>query len=112
MEGKPPVTYTLSNKPSFVASHPWSKGPHLQHSNDMRRFKHVCTIQDLKNAKKIPGEVLIINATYDGGELVARAWCWENAQHAVVRKGGGTCFACAVTMASGQGLGVNCLIWA
>lgn len=111
VNGKP-VTYTLFCKPTFVASHPCINGPHLQHSNDMNRFENVRNIQDLQNLQRIPDEVLIINATCDGGELVARAWCSENAQHAVVRKGDDTCFACAVKMASEQGLGVNCLIWA
>ncbi|KFZ00102.1 hypothetical protein V498_00285 [Pseudogymnoascus sp. VKM F-4517 (FW-2822)] len=111
VDGKP-ITYTLFSKPSFVASHPCINGPHLQHSNDMKRFKNVCAIRDLKKLQRIPDEVLIINATCDGGELVARAWCSENGQHAVVRKGSDTCFACAVKMASMQGLAVNCLIWA
>ncbi|OBT67348.1 hypothetical protein VE03_03016 [Pseudogymnoascus sp. 23342-1-I1] len=78
-----PVTYTFFSKPSFVASNPCVSGPHLQHSNDMKRFKNVCTIGDLKDLQRIPDEVLIINATCDGGELVARAWCSENAQHAI-----------------------------
>ena len=110
VDGKP-VTHTLFSKPSCVASYPCINGPHLQHSNDMGRFKKVCTIRDLKNFQRIPDEVLIFNATCDGGELVARVWCSENAQHAVVRKGSETCFACTVKMASEQGLGVNCYIF-
>jgi hypothetical protein len=54
----------------------------------------------------------IINATCEGGELVARAWCSENEQKAVIMHASGPCLLCAVKMVSENGLGVNCLIWA
>jgi hypothetical protein len=106
------ATFMLYSNPTFVAAHHCLDGPHSVHSKDLARFKNVCTIRDLKNRRHSSNGVLIINATCDGGELAARAWCSENSQHAVVRRGSGTCFACAVKMASDQGLGVNCLIWA
>jgi hypothetical protein len=56
--------------------------------------------------------LLIIDALGEGDELVARAWCAERRTHAIVRRGGGCCFSCAVKMATGRaGLGVNVLIW-
>jgi len=106
------ATFTLYSNPTFVAAHHCLDGPHSVHSNDLARSKNVCTIRDLTYRRHSSNGVLIINATCDGGEVAARAWCSENSQHAVVRKGSGTCFACAVKMASDQGLGVNCLIWA
>ncbi|KFY85575.1 hypothetical protein V500_08293 [Pseudogymnoascus sp. VKM F-4518 (FW-2643)] len=64
------IDFNVDGKPSFVASHPCVNRTHLQHSNDMKRFQNVCTIRDLKNLRRIPVEVLIIDATCDGGELV------------------------------------------
>lgn len=67
---------------------------------------------DLKDAYP-PGDALvIIDALGQGEEVVARAWCAERAKHAVIRRGGECCFACATGVAAGYtGLGVNVLIW-
>jgi hypothetical protein len=106
------VTFILYSNPTFIAAPHCLDGPHWVHSNDLGRFKNICTVQELKSRRHSQNGVLIINATCDGGEFVARAWCLENGQHAVICRGSGTCFVCAVKMASDEGLGVNCLIWA
>jgi len=47
-----------------------------------------------------------------GEEVVARAWCAERATHAVIRRDGECCFACAIGVtAERTGLGFNVLIW-
>jgi hypothetical protein len=105
------VTFTLYSNPTFVAAHSCLDGPHAVYKRDLPRLHNICSIGDLKGRGHSVHGVLIINATCEDGEFVARAWCAENGQHAVVRRGTGTCFTCAVRMASNGGLGINCLIW-
>ena len=55
---------------------------------------------------------MVINATGNGGQVVARAWCAERGKNAVVVRGsGGPCFVCAVKAASIKGLGIGVVIW-
>jgi hypothetical protein len=72
----------------------------------------VVNAADLKSKKHNDIGVFIINATCEGGELVARAWCSEKEQKAIIRRAPRPRLTCAVKMASENGLGVNCLIWA
>jgi hypothetical protein len=105
------VTYTLYSNPCFITAPHCIDGPHSIHVKDLPRLENTVNVGDLKSKKHNDTGVLIINATCEGGELVARAWCAENEQHAVIRRALGPCLICAVIMASEDGLGVNCLIW-
>jgi hypothetical protein len=106
------VTYTLYSFPVFITATHCIDGPHSIHVKDLPRLENVVNAADLKSKKHNDTGVFIINATCEGGELVARAWCSENEQKAVIRRAPGPCLTCAVKMASENGLGVNCLIWA
>jgi hypothetical protein len=53
------------------------------------------------------GHVLVINATGEEMETLARAWCAEKRKNTVIRRSSGLCFVCAWNIASGVGLGVN-----
>jgi hypothetical protein len=106
-----PVTYTLYTNPLFITSTPCSNGQHPVHPRELFGLNNVWDVQNLKNAHAPHEELMIINATCDGGELVGRAWCSEMGRHAVVRRGNDTCFACAVELAGNCGLGVGVLIW-
>ncbi|KAL3459192.1 hypothetical protein BJX64DRAFT_291445 [Aspergillus heterothallicus] len=55
------------------------------------------------------GNMLLINATGEGAEVMARAICSLRALSAVVRKPGGPCFRCAVE--SAKRLRILALIW-
>src|SRR5208283_1636883 len=90
-----PVTYTLYTNPLFIAATPCRNGPHPVHRRELLGLNNVWDVQNLKNAQASHEELMIINATCDGGELVGRAWCSEMGRHAVVRRGNDTCFACA-----------------
>lgn len=106
------VAYRLYSNPCFITAPHCIDGPHSIHLKDLPHLENVVNVSDLKTQKHHDERVLIINATCEGGELVARAWCAENEQHAVIRRSSGACFTCSVKMASEQGLGVYCLIWA
>ena len=69
-------------------------------------------VADLKEAYVPNDELVIIDALGQGEEAVARAWCAERARHAVIRRDGECCFACATGVVAGRtGLGFNVLIW-
>lgn len=106
-----PVNYTLYTNPLFIAATPCHNGPHPVHRRELLGLNNVWDVRNLKNAQVPHEELMIINASCDGGELVGRAWCSEMGRHAVVRRGNDTCFACAVELASNRGLGVSVLIW-
>jgi hypothetical protein len=46
------------------------------------------------------GDVMAINATGHGAEVLVRAWGSEQGKNAIVRRGGGLCCACARRAAS------------
>jgi hypothetical protein len=106
------VAYTLYTSPTFISAHPCI-GTHTVHRREMSGYTdNVISVKDLKPFEGSGGrKVLVINAQCDGGEAVARAWCAERGKHAVVRRGQDTCFACSVSMAGRDGLGVGVLIW-
>lgn len=116
IDGAELVQFTLYSNPVFIAAHHCLNGPHMVYEKELSDFRNICDVKDLKKRNPCPRRkrVLVINATCDGGELVARAWCAENGQHAVVVRRPNTqvCFRCAVDMAGNEGLGVYCLIWA
>jgi tetratricopeptide (TPR) repeat protein len=113
------VTFKLHTNPVFVTvppCHDGPKGPHECHRRTLHRYeeRNIWTIERLKDhtEEDMEGvEVMIINATGIGAELLARAWCSERGKHAVIRRAGGPCFVCAERAASSCGLGVGVLIW-
>jgi len=109
-----PVVFTIYSNPVFVAAPRCMDGPHAVHERDLPKLQLVRRVSELPGHHRSDNErVLIIDATGQGEcELAARAWCAEYGQHAVVRRGTGPCFACAVLAASRQGLGLGCVIWA
>ncbi|KAL2782845.1 hypothetical protein BJX66DRAFT_319726 [Aspergillus keveii] len=81
---------------------------HKIHRRELGRYrlKHV-SISELVHLKpgiKRHGEVIVINATGPGADVVARAWCAQHGRAAIIRKAGGACFLCAVKAASSYGL--------
>ena len=52
---------------------------------------------------------MVVNATADGAEVLARAWCCEKGKSAVVNGQSAACFACAVRCV--QMLFLDVLIW-
>lgn len=103
--------FELEYNPSFVSLPLCLHGPHAIYRS---QNYSVVSISDLKEStfNKSGDEdlLLVINATCQGGEAVARAWCAETGRHAVIRRGQGVSFSCAVKMAGKEGLGVGCLI--
>ena len=114
-----PVTYVLYTNPVFVtlpACRPTGKNAtHEVHLRELPRFqKTIWMVEMLKDHTPDDfedDEVMIINATGKGAEVLARAWCAERGKNAIIRRTGGPCFVCAVRGASQAGLKVGILIW-
>ncbi|KFY39475.1 hypothetical protein V494_03966 [Pseudogymnoascus sp. VKM F-4513 (FW-928)] len=118
-----PVTYKLFTNPVFVTlppCKPGPKGPHEVHMRELPRYQtNIWTVEQLKDhtaeegeaMEAVAGSPMIINATGEGAEVLARAWCSERGKNAVVRKKGGPCFVCAVRAAGVTSLGTRVLIW-
>lgn len=110
------TSFTLYSNPVFVHV-PKCAGPgHPIHQRMVRKlFANVTLAQNLKNAvlpSLVAAQTMIIDATGNGEEAMARAWCAETGRHAVIRKAGIGCFTCAVNLAAKRtGLGFNVLIW-
>ncbi|KAH9476040.1 Small glutamine-rich tetratricopeptide repeat-containing protein 2 [Psilocybe cubensis] len=108
------VIYTLYTNPVFVTPPPCHSGPHSVHARELSRYlKDVWMVERLKDhtPEDFDDDVMIINATGNGTELLARAWCAERGKNAVIRRAGGPCFGCSVRTAGKDGLGVGVLIW-
>lgn len=115
-----PITYKLHTNPVFVTPppcYPGSGDAHQAHLRELHRYQesNVWTIEQLKDhtAEDDPegGGVLIINATGQGAETLARAWCSERGKNAVIRRANRPCFICAERAARDSGLGTGVLIW-
>lgn len=112
-----PVTYTLYTNPVFVtppSCHTGPKGQHEVHVRELPRYqRNIWTVERLKDHKPedFDDDVMVINATGKGAEVLARAWCAERGKNAVIRRIRGPCFVCALRAASSGGLGVGVLIW-
>lgn len=113
-----PVTYVLYTNPVFVslpACRPTGgNGTHEVHLRELPRFQNIWTVERLKDHTPDDfkhDEVMVINATGKGAEVLARAWCAERGKNAIIRKTDGPCFVCAVRGASQAGLKVGVLIW-
>ncbi|KAH8193742.1 hypothetical protein TruAng_012090 [Truncatella angustata] len=113
------VLFNLYTNPLFISLPACGLGPkgaHEAHLRELHRYeeKNIWTVERIKDhtAEDSEGaEVLIINATGEGAEVMARAWCSERGKNAVVRRTGGPCFVCAEKAASHVGLGTGVLIW-
>jgi hypothetical protein len=105
------VTYTLYSNPVFVAAPP-CVGSHVLHQRQGQKYKeNVIMATDIKNKYPATDQLVVIDATGEGEEVLARAWCAERGRHAIIRKGDECCFSCAASVAVGRtGLGVNVLI--
>jgi tetratricopeptide (TPR) repeat protein len=112
-----PVTYTLYTNPVFITPPPCLPGPkglHEVHVRELPRYqRNIWTVEQLKDHKPedFDDDVMVINATGKGAEVLARAWCAERGKNAVIRRIRGPCFVCALRAASSGGLGVGILIW-
>jgi hypothetical protein len=115
IDNAPPITYTLYTNPVFVTVPPCHGPGHQVHTRVLPRYlRNTWDIENLKEASADEYDnngVLVINATGNGAEAVARAWCSERGKNAVIRRNPGPCFVCAHNVASDKGLGVNVLIW-
>jgi len=106
------VMFTLEYNPSFIAAPRCLHGPHAISTSQKYNVVKISDLKEQTFDKSGEGDlVLVINATCQNGEAVARAWCAENGRHAVVRRGNDICFGCAVNMAGSEGLDIGCLIW-
>lgn len=112
------VSYNLFTNPIFVTAPPCQPGPmgaHEVHAREIQRYKNsVWTVVKLKDhipEDGDPMDVMVINATGKGEEVLARAWCAERGRNALIRRAGGPCYACAVKAASKAGLGLGVLVW-
>ena len=113
------IRFSLFTNPLFIslpACHPSTKGAHEVHLRELHRYdhKHVWTVERLKShtaEASEESEVIIINATGTGSELLARAWCSERGKNAVIRKAGGPCYTCTVRAAGQKGLRAGVVIW-
>jgi tetratricopeptide (TPR) repeat protein len=112
------VAYSLYTNPIFVTlptCRPGPRGNHEVHLREFSRYQNnIWTVEQLKEHSvdtADPDSVMIINATGQGGELLARAWCAERGKNAIVRRAGGPCFVCAVRAASRHRLGIGVVIW-
>ncbi|KAJ6286662.1 prion-inhibition and propagation-domain-containing protein [Bipolaris maydis] len=112
-------TYKLFTNPVFVTPPPCRAGPkgaHEIHLRELHKYseRNIWTIEQLREHTAEDTEdidVMVINATGKGAELLARAWCSERGKNAVIRRAGGPCYVCAVQAASQAGLRTGVLIW-
>ena len=112
-DNEDPITYTLYTNPVFVTLPPCDGGRHEVHLREIPRYqKNIWTVERLKDhTAEGFDDVMVINATGIGTEVLARAWCSERGKNAVIRRSGGPCYVCAFRSASKAGLGVATLIW-
>jgi hypothetical protein len=114
--GKSLITYNLDTNPPFVSLPPCynkTKDQHLIHGRELSEYSYeIWTILDLKKSRSGDYEsqgIIVINATGDGAETAARAWCAERGKSAGIRHPDGPCVVCARNGVLGLNLGA--LIW-
>ncbi|KAF3925909.1 hypothetical protein ABW20_dc0105257 [Dactylellina cionopaga] len=90
-----PVAYSLFTNPVF-ASLPSCSGAHEIHAKELHYFSNIVEAEKLKEYTPDDKGLVIVNATGNGAEVLARAWCAERGKAAVIRRIGGPCFACTV----------------
>ncbi|KAK6362343.1 hypothetical protein TWF730_006037 [Orbilia blumenaviensis] len=106
------VSYSLFTNPVFVVPPPCREGTsggHEVHKREMKNFSRFVDAEKLKEYTPGDDETTIVNATGNGAEVVARAWCAERGKAAVIRKQGGACLACTVKCL--QELKQKVIIW-
>ncbi|KAL3487874.1 hypothetical protein BJX62DRAFT_186156 [Aspergillus germanicus] len=109
---KKTVSLTLNTNSVFVAAPPCA-GIHAVNSALAGIYDRIeYEVSDLDEAElNIDDRIAVVNATGEGGEAVARAWCSEQGAHAVVSKRDGECcFKCGLMLAGKEGLNVRVLI--
>lgn len=109
------LKFTLFSNPYFVWASPCVGDHPLYERNITKLNKSTFHVSKLKDVYPEPNAVIVIDAlsTEDDGdeEAMARAWCSERGLNAIVRRGKGCCFSCAITFATPRlGLGFNVLI--
>ncbi|RVD82025.1 uncharacterized protein DFL_009869 [Arthrobotrys flagrans] len=107
------VSYSLFTNPVFVTPPPCipeTRGAHEIHKRELKNFSNVVEAEKLKDYTLGDEEIVIINATGDGAEAVARAWCAERGRAAIIRRRAGPCLTCTVNCA--QELKQKVIIWA
>ncbi|KAL3484830.1 hypothetical protein BJX62DRAFT_243538 [Aspergillus germanicus] len=105
--------YTLLHNSIFITLPPCLPGQNGAHKDHVSRLHTVeFSVENLKEHPKSASmdETLIINATGQGAEVAARAWCAQVGRHAIVRKADGPCMACTLRGGSRAGLGMGTVI--
>ncbi|KAJ0413979.1 hypothetical protein BJY00DRAFT_319268 [Aspergillus carlsbadensis] len=103
----------------FITAPPCHNGPHAVPKESLARYTNMENIYlpaDLAYRSPEEDEAalrrgIVINATGPGAELLARAWCSAKRVNALIRRGGGACYACARDAVGEDGMGVGVLIW-
>ncbi|TGJ72921.1 hypothetical protein EYR41_000045 [Orbilia oligospora] len=96
------VSYSLFTNPVFVTPPPCTpdtRGAHEIHKRELKNFSNIVDAEKLKDCTPGDEEMVVINATGEGAEVVARAWCAERGRAAVIRRRAGPCLACTVNCA-------------
>ncbi|KAF4769983.1 hypothetical protein HAV15_011591 [Penicillium sp. str.  len=113
------ITFALDHTPVFITLPPCSLSDqargHKIHRRqlDDYRFRNVSMNEIAEvTPESVEEEIIIINASAPGAEVVARAWCAHVARAAVVRRAGGPCLYCTVKWAGRLELRVGVVIWA
>jgi tetratricopeptide (TPR) repeat protein len=115
-----PITYVLYTNPLFVTLPPCqtkdlrqNAGWHDFHKRQLPLYQgKVWSVGELKDyvpEDEHGGHVSTVNATGEGAEVVARAWCSETGRNAAIRRPGGPCLVCAIDAA--HSLHIRVLIW-
>ncbi|KAL2820286.1 hypothetical protein BJX63DRAFT_380370 [Aspergillus granulosus] len=116
------VGLPLRTNPVFVVPprcYPSDPTGHAMHTRQAEYFKSIVRIEvwtadKLTFENEPPGShwndtLIFIDATGEGTEVLARAWCATYARNAVIRTKGGPCYKCAVLAT--RGLKMDVLIW-
>jgi hypothetical protein len=111
LEAKTTATISLYANSIFIAALP-CQGTHRINPKVKHLYRRrVLEVSDLPKAELSVEEITVINATAEGGEVFARAWCAQKGTNAVVwKKEKGCCFKCGLMMAGKEGLDINVLI--
>jgi hypothetical protein len=111
LAAKTAATVSLYANSIFIAALP-CRGTHRIDPKVKHLYRRrVLEVSDLLKAELSVEEITVINATAEGGEVFARAWCAQKGTNAVVwKKEKGCCFKCGLMMAGKEGLDVDVLI--
>jgi tetratricopeptide (TPR) repeat protein len=117
-DGSEEINCFLFSNPIFVdlpPCRPNTSNGHEVHVRDLNDYQNIWSIDELMKGTRDDfngnKRVMVINATGNGAETVARAWCAEHGRHAVIRRAAGPCLVCSVRAASKEGLDTRVVIW-